>query len=99
MKRFVISTITAGTLAAAALGFAGAAGAAASGPGSPTDVVRQLESKGYEVIVTTTSGGQSQHCSITSVRPGQTFAGKNKEIHGVQTPVQSHKTMYVDQRC
>jgi hypothetical protein len=99
MNRYIISAVTAGSLAAAGLGLAGAAAAAPSAPVSPTDVVRQLEAKGYEVIVTTVSGGGMKDCSISAVRHGQTVMGKSREIHGVQTPVGPHKTMYVDLRC
>lgn len=99
MKRFIIATITAGSLATAALGFAGAAAAAPSAPRSPTEVVKQLEARGYEVIVTTVSGGGAKDCSISAVRHGETVMGKSREVHGVQTPVAPHETMYVDLRC
>ncbi len=100
MKHFIIATVTAGSLAVTALGLAGAATAATpSVPRSPTEVVKQLEAKGYEVIVTSVSGNDPQHCSISAVRHGQTMTGKTREIHGVQTPVAPHKTMYVDLRC
>ncbi len=99
MKRFVITTMTTATLAGAAVGWAGAAAAAAAGPTSPDAVIHQLEVKGYEVIVTRTSGNEPEPCSVAAMRPGQTFTGKSKEIHGVQTPVAVDKTMYVDLRC
>ena len=99
MKRFVITTITSAALAAAAVGLSGAASAASTGPTSPDAVVHQLEAKGYEVIVTRTSGNASGPCSVAAVRPGETFMGKRKEIHGVQVPVLLHKTMYVGVRC
>lgn len=99
MKRFIIATITAGSLVAAGLGLAGSAAAATSAPRSPTEIVKQLEANGYEVIVTKLSGGGAQHCSVASVRQGQTTVGKSREIHGVQTPVAPHKPMYVDLRC
>lgn len=99
MKRFIIATITAGSLAATALGLAGAAAAAPSAPRSPTEVVKQLEAKGYEVIVTTVAAGHPQNCSISAVRQGQTVTDKRREIRGVQTPVAPHETMYVDLRC
>ncbi|MGK2881784.1 MAG: hypothetical protein ACSLE6_13655 [Mycobacterium sp.] len=87
-------------MAAVGLGLAGSATAAAPSPQTyPTEVVKQLEAKGYKVIVTTVSGGGATDCSISAVRHGQTVMGKNKEIHGVQTPVAPHKTMYVDLRC
>lgn len=99
MKRFVITTITSAALAAAAVGLSGTAAAVSTGPTSPDAVVHQLEAKGYEVVVTRTSGNESGPCSVVAVRPGDTFMGKSREIHGVQTPVQTHKTMYVDVRC
>lgn len=99
MKRFVITTMTTAALAGAAVGLAGAAAAAAAGPTSPDTVIHQLEAKSYEVVVTRTSGNESGPCSVAAMRPGQTFTGKSKEIHGVQTPVAVHKTMYVDPRC
>lgn len=99
MKRFITATVTAGSLAAAGLGLAGAAAAAPLAPISPTDVVNQLEAKGNEVIATTVAGGGAQHCSVSAVRHGQTVMGKSRETHGVQTPVAPHKTMYVDLRC
>lgn len=100
MKRFVINTITSTALAAAAVGLSGtAAAASAGGPTSPDGVVHQWEAKGYEVIVTRTSGNEPGPCSVAAVRPGETFMGKSKEIHGVQVPVLLHKTMYVDVRC
>ena len=99
MKRFVITTITAATLAAGAVGLSGAASAAPAGPASPEQVIHQLEAKGYEVVVTRTSGNESGPCSVSAVRPGETFAGKSREIRGVQTPVAPHETMYVTVRC
>lgn len=99
MKHFIIAIVTAGSMAAAVLGLAGGAAAAPSAPRSPTDVVRQLEAKGYEVIVTTVAGGGAQHCSVAAVRHGQTMVGKNRETHGAQAPVAPHTTMFVDLRC
>lgn len=99
MKSFLISLFTAGSLAAAGVGLAGAAAATPSTPSSPTDIITRLEAQGYEVIVTKTSGNTPAQCSAASVRPGQTMTGKSKEIHGVPTPTLLHKTMYVDLRC
>jgi ABC-type xylose transport system substrate-binding protein len=99
MKHLIAAVVAAGALSAATLGLAGAATAATTGAPSPTDTVKQLEARGYEVITTTVSGNDPQRCSIASVRPGQTMMGNSKEIHGVQTPTLLHKTVYVDLRC
>ncbi|MBJ7341541.1 hypothetical protein [Mycolicibacterium sp.] len=93
MNSFAIATLAAGALSAAMLGLAGAAAEAPSGPRSPTDTIRGLESQGYEVIVTTVSRGDPHGCSITAVRPGQTIVRPSGEV-----PIM-HKTMYVDLRC
>jgi|JI10StandDraft_1071094.scaffolds.fasta_scaffold01846_13 hypothetical protein len=99
MKHLIAAVIAAASLTAASLGLAGAATAASTGGHSAADTIHQLEANGYEVITTTVSGTGPQHCSVVSVRPGQTMMGKSKEIHGVQTPTLLHKTMYVDLRC
>ena len=99
MKRFVITTMATATLAGSAVGLAGAAAAAPPGPPSPQAGNHHVEANGYEVVVTRTSGNQSGPCSVAAVRPGQTFTGKSKEIHGVQSAVTVHKTMYVDLQC
>lgn len=100
MHTFVVTTFAATAVAAAALGSAGAATAAPTGPPSVTDTVRNLEAKGYEVILTTVGGGDPSKCSITSIRPGQTTnIGKTFEKHGAFIPTETHKTVYVEQRC
>lgn len=49
MKSFFFTTLSAGVLALAALGLAGTAEAAPSGPGSVDATVSQLRSEGYQV--------------------------------------------------
>ena len=51
MKSFFFTTLTAGALASAALGLAGTANAAPSGPSSVDQTVSQLGSQGYQVVV------------------------------------------------
>ena len=51
MKSFFFTTLTAGALASAALGLAGTANAAPSGPSSVDQTVSQLRSQGYQVIL------------------------------------------------
>lgn len=96
----LVTTFAATAIAAVALGSAGPATAAPTGPPSVTDTVHNLEAQGYEVIVTTVGGGNMPKCSITSVRPGQTTnIGRTVEKHGAFIPTETHKTVYVEQRC
>lgn len=103
MKVFAITTITAAALGAAALGFAGPAAAAAgpTGPSSVTDTVKNLESHGYEVIMTKlSSGALTPKCSVVAVRDGTEIPPqKVSEIHGTMVPKSVHKTVYLDVRC
>src|ERR1700694_3524695 len=64
MKSFAITAMTAGALVGAALGRAGAASAAPSGPSSLDDTISSLKANGYKVIVTRLSGGASSPCSV-----------------------------------
>jgi hypothetical protein len=99
MKNFAITTMTAGALVAAALGMAGAAAAAPSGPSSVADTVTGLQADGSKVIVTRLSGGESSKCSVSAIRPGQQII-QQVPIGGGDTAQQVvSKTVYVDVRC
>jgi len=99
MKNFAITTMTAGALVAAALGMAGAAAAAPSGPSSVADTVAGLQADGYKVIGTRLSGGASATCSVSAIRPGQQIT-QQVPIGGADTAQQVvSKTVYVDVRC
>ena len=68
MKSFFFTTLTAGALASAALGLAGTANAAPSGPSSVDQTVSQLRSQGYQVIVNRVGTARLDHCTISTVR-------------------------------
>jgi hypothetical protein len=68
MKNFVITAVTAGALAAAALGMAGAAGAFPSA-GTAADVVSELRSEGYNVQVNGIVAVPLSTCRVTDVNP------------------------------
>ena len=102
MKSFFVTTLTAGALASAALGLAGTVNAAPSGPSSVDQTVSQLRSQGYQVVmnrVGTTSLGQ---CTISGVRPGQTFSRTDSGAPGADDDIVTtvtNKTVYVDVAC
>ncbi len=62
MKSFFFTTLTAAALASAALGLAGTANAAPSGPSSVDQAVSQLRSHGYQVILNKVGTARLNQC-------------------------------------
>jgi hypothetical protein len=114
MKNFLYTTVVAGSLAAATLGLAGGAtavpvdsppGAASGAPTSPTSVgttISKLAAKGYRVIVDRVGSLPTPHCTVSQVRPGQTYSRRDSGAPGagddIVTTVIS-RTVYVDLTC
>ena len=100
MKSFLFTTLTAGALASAALGLAGTATAAPSGPSSVDQTISQLRSQGYQVVVSRVGTARLDQCAITAVRPGQTFSRTDSGVPGggLVTTI-TNKTVYVDVAC
>jgi hypothetical protein len=101
MKRILISSLAAGALASAALGLAGSATAAPSGP-SPVDAtVSQLQAQGFNVIVSRVDT-TALDCTLSAVRPGQTFSRTDSGVPGADDDLVTtvtNKTVYVDVAC
>ena len=102
MKNILLTSLAAGTLASAALGLAGSASAAPSGPSSVETMVSQLRAQGYTVILNRTGTAPVDKCHATAVRPGQTFSrtdsGAPGASDGLVTTVTA-KTVFVDVAC
>jgi hypothetical protein len=94
--------IAAGAMALAALGTAGIANAAPSGPVTASETVSSLQADGFHVILNKVGTAPLDRCSVTSVRPGQTFVREDSGAPGagssIVTTVTS-KTVYVDVAC
>ena len=94
--------IVTGAMALAALGLAGVANAAPSGPVTASATVSALQANGFHVILNKIGTAPLDRCSVTSVRPGQTFARADSGAPGagssIVTTVTS-KTVYVDVAC
>ena len=102
MKNLVLTTITAGALASAALGLAGTANAAPSGPSPVDQTVSQLRSQGYHVIVNRVGTASLDQCAVRAVRPGQTFSRSDSGAPGADDDIVTtvtNKTVYVDVAC
>ena len=102
MKNLLLTSITAGALASAALGLAGSAAAAPSGPSPVKDTVSQLRAQGFEVIVNRVGTAPADQCTLSAVRPGQTFSRTDSGVPGAQNDLVTtvtNKTVYVDVIC
>ena len=99
MKKFgfAITTLFAGGLTAAVLGFAAPAGAAPTGPGSAQDTISRLQADGYNVIVNRVGTTPLDQATVVAVRPGQTYSRTDSGTPGdsLETTV-TDKTVYVD---
>ena len=102
MKNLLLTSITAGALASAALGLAGSAAAAPAGPSPVDDTVSQLRAQGFQVIVNRVGTAPADQCTLSAVRPGQTFSRTDSGGPGagddLVTTVTA-KTVYVDVTC
>jgi hypothetical protein len=101
MKSYTIPVIAAGAMAVAALGLAGAANAAPSGP-SAAQAVSQLQAEGYHVILNKIGNGPLDQCTVSAVRPGQTFSRMDSGAPGAMDDIVTTltaRTVYVDVTC
>jgi len=102
MKNILLTSLAAGALASAALGLAGTATAAPSGP-SPVDAtVNQLRAQGFQVIVSRVDTAALDQCTVSAVRPGQTFSRTDSGVPGAGDDLVTtvtNKTVYVDVAC
>ena len=99
MKRYVIIGVTATTMTSAAMALAAAAAAAPTGPSQVDDTVRPLEASGYNVIVNRTGGAPAWQCTVSSVRPGQTYSTTDSRGGNSLSTTITSKTVYVDVTC
>jgi hypothetical protein len=89
MKKFALSVGTAAVLAAAALGLAGPAAAAPAGPGSASDVIKQLQEEGYSVQLNGDRTAPLSECNVLGVNPS---------VSGPASPTE-FTTVYVNISC
>ena len=101
LKNLLYTILAAAALASAALGLAGSANAAPSGP-SVDATVNQLRAEGFNVIVNRVGSAQLDHCSLNAVRPGQTFSRTDSGVPGADNDIVTTvttQTVYVDVAC
>ena len=102
MKNILLTSLAAGALASAALGLAGSGTAAPSGPSAVDATVSQLQSQGFQVIVSRVDSRAGDQCTLAAVRPGQTFSHTDSGAPGAGDDLVTTvtgKTVYVDVAC
>jgi hypothetical protein len=102
MKNILLTSLAAGVLASAALGLAGTASAAPSGPSPVDDTISQLQAQGFQVLVSRVDSAAVDQCTLNAVRPGQTFSRTDSGVPGAQDDLVTtvtDKTVYVDAIC
>ena len=102
MRNILFTSLAAGALASAALGLAGTATAAPSGPSPVDDTVSRLQAEGFNVIVSRLNSDLVNQCTLNAVRPGQTFSRGDSGVPGAQDDLVTtvtDKTVYVDAIC
>jgi len=102
MNNILFTSVTAGALASAALGLAGTATAAPSGPSSVDATISQLQAQGFQVVVSRVETAAVDQCTLSAVRPGQTFSRTDSGVPGADDDLVTtvtNKTVYVDVIC
>jgi hypothetical protein len=102
MKSFTLPAIAGGAIATAALGLAGAAGAAPSGGLDASQTVGQLQARGFDVIVNKVGSAPLDRCVVNAVRPGHTFSRVDSGVPGAMDDIVTTvtaMTVYVDVAC
>ena len=102
MKNILLTSLAAGALASAAIGLAGTASAAPSGPSPVDDTISQLQAQGFQVLVSRVDSAAVDQCTLNAVRPGQTFSRTDSGVPGAQDDLVTTvtaKTVYFDVVC
>jgi len=102
MKHLASASLAAGTLAASTLALAGPVAAAPTGPSTVNQTISQLRSGGYQVILNKVGAAPLDQCTVSGVRPGQTFSRTDSGAPGAGSSVittVTNKTVYVDVNC
>jgi hypothetical protein len=98
MNRSTLATIAGGAVIAMAVGLPASAHAAPSGIGSAQDTVNELENNGFKVVLNKMGAGPLDHCTVDSVRPGETVI---RPVQNGGDPVNQivYQTVYLTAKC
>jgi hypothetical protein len=96
MKKFTITTVTIGALAAGALGLAGAAAAVPTGGQPASEVVKSLQDQGFNVQLNGFVTTPLSRCTVTGVHG---LSNSNVDASGRKIDPTQSTTVFVDVDC
>jgi hypothetical protein len=99
MKKHLLMMLTAGAVAVIPLIYISEATAAPTASTSVEDTVTKLTADGFQVIVNRTGAAPLAQCTVTAVRPGQTYSTNDSRGGGSIVTTVTSKTVYVDASC
>jgi hypothetical protein len=99
IRQFICGTAVIGAVAVGGLVIVPTAGAAPTGPSNIETTVKNLQAQGYNVIVNRIGSAPLSQCTISAVRPGQTFSTVDSRASGSPTTTIISKTVFVDAAC
>jgi hypothetical protein len=97
-----ITTVAGAAVIAAGIACAASANAAPSGGRNADELVMQLQAQGNTVVVNRTGSQPLSQCTVTSVRPGQTYTRYDSGYPGAQNDPMNQvlsMTVYVSAQC
>ena len=98
MNRSILATIAGGAFIALALAIPAAAQAAPLGIGSAQDTVNELVNNGFKVVLNKMGEGPLDHCTVDSVRPGETVIRPVQNGGDLVNKV-VYQTVYLTAKC
>jgi hypothetical protein len=98
INRLTLSIIAAGAFVALAMALPTGAQAAPSGIGSAQDTVNELEDNGFKVVLNKMGAGPLDHCTVDSVRPGETVT-RPIQTGGELVNQTVYQTVYLTAKC
>lgn len=99
ISKFFVTALSAAAMTATALGIAGIATAAPTGPSQVEDTMKALEAEGYNVILNRTGTAPLSACSVVSVLPGHTYSTVDSRGGGSPNETVTAKTVLVNVDC
>jgi hypothetical protein len=96
MKKFTITTLTFGALAAGALGLAGTAAAVPQGNASAADAIKSLQDQGFNVRINGTVTGPLSRCTVQDIHG---LSNSNVDSNGQRIDPTRFDSVTVDVFC
>jgi hypothetical protein len=97
-NELTFATVAAGAVIALAVGLPAGAQAAPSGIGSAQDTVNELEDNGFRVVLNKMGTGPLDHCTVDSVRPGETVIRPVQNGSALVNQI-VYQTVYLTAKC